>query len=266
MASAEPSASAPSFSVAGKVALISGSTSGIGLGVAEMMSAGGAKVMISGRDEVRGEDAVRAITEAGGDAKFVAGDITEVSQCAAIVDQTVQAFGRVDVLVNSAGALRNGTADSISLDDWALTMDLNVNAVFYLCRAAIPHMKQQGGGAIVNIGSDWGLVGGINALAYCASKGALMQMTRSMAIDHAQHGIRVNAVCPGATDTPMLWDEFDQIGVSAVEGEAATVQGVPLGRIAQVHEVAPAVVFLASDAAAYITGAILPVDGGSTAD
>ena len=181
-------------------------------------------------------------------------------------DQTVEAFGRIDVLVNSAGALHNGTADSIELDDWADTINVNVNAVFYLCRAAIPHMKEQGSGAIINIGSDWGLVGGVNALAYCASKGALMQMTRSMAVDHARHGIRVNAVCPGATDTPMLWDEFDQIGVSAVEGEAATVQGIPLGRIAQVHEVAPAVVFLASDAAAYITGAILPVDGGSTAD
>ncbi len=266
MATAEFAEPAPSFSVAGKVALITGSTSGIGFGVAEMMASSGAKVMISGRDETRGEEAVQSIGEAGGDARFTKGDITDPNHCQEMVDQTVSAFGRIDVLVNSAGALHNGTADSISIDDWAHTINVNVNAVFYLCRAVIPQMKEQGGGAIVNIGSDWGLVGGINALAYCASKGALMQMTRSMAVDHARDGIRVNAVCPGATDTPMLWDEFEQIGVSAMEGEAATVQSIPLGRIAQVNEVAPAVVFLASDAAAYITGAILPVDGGSTAD
>ena len=266
MATAEFAKSATNFSVAGKVALITGSTSGIGFGVAEMMSSSEAKIMISGRDEARGDAAVQSIVESGGDARFAKGDITDPKHCQAMVDQTVSAFGRIDVLVNSAGALHNGTADAISLDDWAHTFNVNVNAVFYLCRAVIPQMKEQGGGAIVNIGSDWGLVGGINALAYCASKGALMQRTRSMAVDHARDGIRVNAVCPSASDTPMLWDEFEQIGVSAMEGEAATVQSIPLGRIAQVNEVAPAVLFLASDAAAYITGAILPVDGGSTAD
>ena len=266
MAAAEFADSVPNLSLTGRVALVSGSTSGIGFGVAQLMASVGAKVMISGRDQARGDAAVQAIADTGGDARCTIGDITDAAHCQAIVDQTVGAFGRVDVLVNSAGTLHNGTADSISLDDWAHTINVNVNAVFYLCRAAIPQMKEQGGGAIVNIGSDWGLVGGINALAYCASKGALVQMTRSMAVDHARDGIRVNAVCPGATDTAMLWDEFAQIGVSAMEGEAATVQSIPLGRIAQVNEVAPAVLFFASDAAAYITGAILPVDGGSTAD
>ena len=254
------------ISVLGKVALVTGATSGIGRGIAELFARSGAKVVLSGRDEARGAQACEAITRSGGEAAFIAGDIRDAAFCATLVEDAAARHGRLDILVNSAAILHPGPAERISDAQWHETLAINVSAVFFLSRAAVAVMQRQGGGAIINVASEWGLVGGRGAVAYCASKGAVIQMTRAMALDYATQGIRVNAMCPGATYTPMLDNEFKDLGISAAEGEKYTSEAVPLQRIAQVAEVAPAALFLASDAAAYITGIALPVDGGSTAD
>jgi NAD(P)-dependent dehydrogenase (short-subunit alcohol dehydrogenase family) len=173
--------------------------------------------------------------------------------------------GRLDLLVNNAGIIYRCSAESTTDGQWRRTMAVNVDAVFYASRAAIPLMRAQGGGVIVNIASDWGLVGGQDAVAYCASKGAVVLMTKAMALDHAREGIRVNAVCPGDCDTPMLDHEAAQRGVDPVESRREAGEAVPLGRIGRPDEVARLVAYLASDDAAYITGAAIPIDGGNTA-
>ncbi len=256
----------PSMNLAGKIVLVTGASSGIGAAVARAAAAAGAKLMLSGRSRDRGEGVARDIAVAGGRAEFLAGDLTDPAFADRLVEATADRFGRLDVLVNNAGIIHRATVDRTTDAQWHETMAVNLHAVFYLSRAAVRRMQLQGGGgAIVNIASDWGLVGGRDALAYCASKGAVVQMTRAMALDHARDRIRVNAVCPGDTDTPMLEGEFRQGGVERAAALAAHGAAVPLGRVATPEEVAQAVVFLASDAAAYITGAAQPVDGGTTA-
>jgi meso-butanediol dehydrogenase/(S,S)-butanediol dehydrogenase/diacetyl reductase len=157
------------------------------------------------------------------------------------------------------------TAEETSDAQWHETLAINTSAVFFLCRAALPLLRQSGGGAIVNVASDWGLVGAERTVAYCASKGAVVLMTKALALDHAGENIRVNAVCPGAVDTPMLDDDARQRGLDPTATRRAYAQGNPLGRIATAEDVARLVAFLASDAAGYITGTAIPIDGGDTA-
>lgn len=250
----------------GKIMLVTGATSGIGAAVAEAGAVAGAIQMLSGRSAERGEAVRRTVEAIGASAAFLAGDLTEPEFAEHLVEETVKRFGRIDVLVNNAGVIFRGTIDRCTDEEWHRTMAVNLHAVFYLSRAAVRAMKrQESGGAIVNIASDWGLVGGPNALAYCASKGAVVQMTRAMAIDHARDKIRVNAVCPGDTATPMLDSAIALRGVGREEGLKLLGAAVPMGRVANPEEVAKSVVFLASDDAAYITGATLAVDGGHTA-
>ena len=249
----------------GKVALLTGATSGIGVAIAEAGAAAGAVQMLSGRSEERGRAVCRRVEESGGQAAFLAGDLAEPALAERLVAATLERFGRIDILVNNAGMLFRGTIDRCTDEEWHRTMAVNLHAVFYLSRAAVRAMKRQGGGAIVNIASDWGLVGGPNALAYCASKGAVVQITKSMALDHAKDGIRVNAVCPGDTATPMLDSAIALRGVDREEGLKQLGAAVPMGRVATPEEIAKAVIFLASDDASYITGATLAVDGGHTA-
>lgn len=246
----------------GKVALVTGATSGIGLASALKLASCGAALMLSGRDEQRGLALRDQIRDAGGMAEFIAGDIRDAGFCQALVQDCTQRLRRLDVLVNSAGVCMAASTLQTSDQIWRETMAVNVDGTFYTSRAALRVMVEQGSGSIVNIASDWGLVGAPEAAAYCASKGAVVMLTKAMAMDHARQGIRVNAVCPGDTDTPMMEADFAQRGLSPEQGRALAGADIPMGRMASAEEVARAVCFLASDAASFITGAALPVDGG----
>jgi len=252
----------------GKIAIVTGGTRGIGAAIAEACSGLGAAVVLTGRDEEAGSIIERKVRAAGGQARFIQGDVTAPGFPDRLVDDVLRHEGRIDVLVNNAGILSRSNVADCSDAEWDSVIATNVTAVFQLCRAVIPVMRRQfaehgQAGAIVNIASDWALVAAHNAAAYGASKGAIGQLTRSMAIDHAKDGIRVNAVCPGDTESAMLLsgrDEEPREVLLARLGHA-----IPLGRVAQPADIAAAVAFLASDAAGYITGVLLPVDGGSTA-
>ena len=249
--------------LAGRSILVTGATAGIGKAIAEVLAARGARLLLTGRNEAAGAALVEAVRRQGGVAGFVPAEITGQGTAELLVARTVEAHGRLDVLVNNAGIVVRGRADECTDEDWDRIMATNVTALFRLSRAAVPVMRAQGGGVIVNIASDWGLVGAVRALAYGASKGAVVQITRSMALDHARDGIRVNAVCPGDTDTTMLdgaMSSADRAAELARMGAA-----LPLGRVAQPSEIARVVAFLASDDAAFMTGALVPVDGGNTA-
>ncbi len=240
----------------GKIALITGATAGIGEAAARLFAARGARLLLTGRNEAAG----RALAaELGGD--FLAADIAAAETPARLAGWAMERHGRLDILVNNAGILFKGDAAQCTDEEWDRTMLVNVTSVFRLSRAVVALMIEQGGGAIVNVASDWGLVAADRALAYGTSKGAVVQLTRSMASDHARQGVRVNAVCPGDTDTAMLRREAEDDPARLAEMAAA----IPLGRLGRPEDVAAAIAFLASDDAAFITGAALPVDGGNSA-
>lgn len=245
--------------------IVTGATSGIGAACASWFGARGARLLLTGRDLERGEAVAGEVRRNGGEARFVAGDVRDGAFCESLVEAAGEYWGGLDVLVNSAGVLYRADAVHTSDAQWEATLATNVSAVFYLSRAALRLMRLQGNGAIVNVASDWGLVGGEQAVAYCASKGAVVLMTKAMALDHARDGIRINAVCPGDTDTPMIDRELGQLGLPAASGKADYAQAIPMGRLGSVEEVAAAIGFLASDQAGFMTGVALPVDGGHTA-
>ena len=253
------------MSEASRVVLVTGSTTGIGEACARVFAAAGAAVMISGRNEARGRKVVDEIRAAGGRVEFSAADLLEAGACDRLVDATVARLGGLDVLVNNAGILY--TADALATTDqqWLDTMAVNVTALFYMSRAAVRHMKGRGGGAIVNVASEWGLNGEPRHVAYCASKGAVVQLTRCMALDHAADSIRVNSVCPGEIHTQMVNDILAARGGDAGENLKALAAGIPMRRLAAPTEVAWCVHFLASERASYLTGVNLPVDGGNDA-
>jgi NAD(P)-dependent dehydrogenase (short-subunit alcohol dehydrogenase family) len=249
----------------GKHVLVTGSTTGIGAACALAFAEAGAAVMVSGRDAARGSAVLASIRAAGGRAEFVAVDLRHPGACDALVAQTIERLGGLDILVNNAGILY--TADAVDTSDaqWLDTMAVNVNAVFYLSRAAVRHLRRVGGGVIVNIASEWGLNGEPNHVAYCASKGAVVQMTRCMALDHARDNVRVNSVCPGEIHTRMVDAILASRGGDARDRLCELAAGIPLKRLADPAEVARCVRFLASDEASYVTGVNLPVDGGNAA-
>jgi meso-butanediol dehydrogenase / (S,S)-butanediol dehydrogenase / diacetyl reductase len=250
---------------AGKVVLVTGSTTGIGEACAHVFAESGARVMVSGRHEQRGRAVLQAIRAAGGSAEFAPVDLRAAGACERLIGDTIARMGGLDVLVNNAGILYTANALDTSDDQWLDTMAVNVNALFYLSRAAVKHMKSAGKGAIVNVASEWGLNGEANHVAYCASKGAVIQITRCMALDHARDNIRVNSVCPGEIHTRMVDEILGKRGGDLAQNLRELASGIPLRRLAHPSEVARCVHFLASDLASYVTGTNLSVDGGNDA-
>ena len=248
-----------------RVALVTGATSGIGAACAHMLASRSARVILTGRNVDRGAEVARAIRAEGGQADFVAGDVRQDGFGDFLVEETLARLGRLDVLVNNAGVFSAGSALDTTDADWEETLDTNLGAAFRMSRAALRPMLAASKGAIINVASDWGLVGGLQAVAYCASKGGLVLLTRAMALDHAGDGIRINAVCPSDTDTPMMLADYAHRGISVEQGTHESNAGIPMGRMAEAREVAEAVCFLASDAASFLTGVALPIDGGVTA-
>jgi NAD(P)-dependent dehydrogenase (short-subunit alcohol dehydrogenase family) len=250
--------------IAGKCAIITGGASGIGRATVELFCEEGAMVVIADIDQIAGQALAEAVNAAGGEALFVPCDVTQAADCQKVVQAAVEHYGRLDILFNNAGVIRRSDVLGTSEEEWDLVMDVNAKSVFLMSRYAVPVMAAAGGGVIINSGSGWGLKGGSMALAYCASKAAVVNMTRAMAIDHGGQNIRVNCVCPGDTDTPMLRGEAGQLAQDMGEFMAEAADR-PLGRYGEPIEVAQAVLFLASEASSYVTGAALVVDGGGIA-
>jgi NAD(P)-dependent dehydrogenase (short-subunit alcohol dehydrogenase family) len=249
--------------LAGRRAIVTGAASGIGRATALLLANEGAAVVAADLDEAGVEAVVASIVTSGGRAVAVGCDVTLEADCRRLVESAVAAFGGLDLLVNSAGIIRRTTVVETPEAEWDLVMAVNVKAIYLVGRHAIPEMAR-GGGAIVNIGSGWGLKGGPRAASYCASKGAVVNLTRAMAIDHGPQGIRVNCVCPGDTDTPLLRGEAAQLGEDVAEFLASSAER-PIRRLGTPDDTARAVLYLASDAAAWVTGTTLVVDGGGLA-
>jgi NAD(P)-dependent dehydrogenase (short-subunit alcohol dehydrogenase family) len=248
-----------------RVALITGGTSGMGRATAILFAREGARVALTGRDEKRGREVVDEIGRSGGRAMFVRHNVRLADDCRRAVDETVRAFGRLDILFNNAGVFFPRTVPDCPEEEWDLTIDVNLKGTFLMSKYALPVMIAQKRGVIINNSSGWGIVGGDAAASYCASKGGVVLLTKAMAIDHGRQGIRVNCVCPGDVETPMLPEDARQRGL-AWDAYLAGAVNRPLGRIGTPEEIARAVLFLASDDASFMTGAALVVDGGGSAD
>lgn len=243
-----------------KVALVTGGSSGIGAACAIEFADAGWAVMAAGRDGTR----LAETADASDNIATWEGELEESEDCDELVADTIEEFGRLDCLVNAAGVLIRGESRDVSDDHWRDTMSINLDVPFFLSRAALPHLIESAG-SIVNVASYWGLHGGRRAVSYCTSKGGLILMTRAIARDHAADGVRANAICPGAVDTPMLTEETEQEGRDVDEFLERVAETSPNGRIAEPGEVAALALFLAGDAARHITGTAIPIDGGLTA-
>jgi len=244
-----------------KTVIVTGASSGIGAATARAFADVGYRVMAAGRNAERLHTAVAGLETVS----VWSGDLCDPQACSDLVSDTLDMFGGVDVLVNSAGVIHRARTDETTDHQWRETMAVNLDAVFYLSRAVLSAMHAQGGGAIINIASDWGLQGGERAAAYCASKGAVVMLSKAMALDHAAENIRINAICPGDVNTPMLAAEARQRGLDVAETIAACAAESPNGRLTEPEEVAALAVFLASDQARAINGVALPIDGGASA-
>jgi len=248
--------------VAERVALVTGAASGIGAAVAARLAADGCAVTVVDREAAGLDETVARIAVTGGRAHVVAADLSEPDAADQAVAACVEVFGRLDVLVPAAGITRRNTATETSDEEWQTVIDIDLTAVFRCCRAAIAVMRDQGGGAIVTLGSAWGVVAGPKTVAYAAAKGGVVNLTRALAIDHGPDGIRANCVCPGDIDTPLLREEMRLVGLDPESELTASAAGRPVGRVGRPEDVAAAVAFLGSAESGYITGTTLIIDGG----
>jgi NAD(P)-dependent dehydrogenase (short-subunit alcohol dehydrogenase family) len=248
----------------GKTALITGAAGGIGQATARLFAHEGALVCLVDLNREAGEELAREISATGGRVIFEAADITRVSDCRRAVERTAEEFGAIDVLFNNAGLIRRASVVELSERDWDAVIAVNVKSIFLMCREVMPIMARAKGGSIINTASGWGLTGGARAAAYCASKGAVVLMTKAMAIDHGPQNIRVNCICPGDTYTAMLRYEARQLRETEDRFLRESAHR-PLGRVGKPEEIAQAALFLASDAASFVTGTALVVDGGGLA-
>ena len=238
----------------GKVAVVTGGASGMGAATAVLLATRGATVVIV--DQNAG--AAAELSRAHELATPQIGDVSDSAFCDQVVADTIDRHEHLDVVINAAGVIVRATAAATSDEEWQRVMRVNVDGTFFMCRAAVRSMPR--GGAIVNFGSIWGDLGADGVAAYCASKGAVHNLTRALAIEHAKDGIRVNAVCPGEVDTPMLRSaRSEPVSSDMLDDIAATV---PIGRLAQPEEIAEVVAFLASDRSSYMTGSLVSVDAG----
>jgi len=248
----------------GKTALITGGACGIGRATAHLFAREGAAVVIADKNEASGKVVAGEIAAFGGRAIFASANVTSTDDCQRAVERAIQEFGAIHVLFNNAGIIRRASIVELSEQDWDRVMAVNVKSVFLMSKSVIPSMAQSGGGSIINMASGWGLTGGPKAAVYCASKGAVVLLTKAMAVDHGPQKIRVNCICPGDTDTDMLHTEAQQLG-EPKDRFLADAARRPLGRVGQPEEIAQAALYLASDAASFVTGTALVVDGGGLA-
>ena len=243
-----------------RIALVTGASSGIGAAIARRLASDSWQVMAAGRDAARTQVLAKEFPAV----RAWVGALSTSDDANRLVADTVQAFGGLDLLVNNAGIYEIAVAESTTDDAWHRTIAINLSMAFFLSRAALPELRRRRG-SIINIASDWGLRGGAKAVAYCASKGGLVLMTRAMAIDHAEEGVRINAICPGDVETPMLYRSGATRGADAKNALREASADSRSGRVTAPEEVAALVAFLASQAAAQINGAAIPIDGGGLA-
>ena len=250
--------------LAGKSAVITGGGTGIGQAIALAFAREGAQVAVAGRRREKLDETLYLLQQAGCSALALECDVTIAADTQRLVKTTEDAFGKVNVLVNNAGALSVSTVENISENDWDWVMATNVKGPFLMSRAALPAMRRAGGGSIINVGSVLGIVAIRDRAAYCASKGGVTMLTKAMALDHAHDNIRVNCVCPSIVESDMTRNLFaeTEAGQQARESRLASI---PLGRFGKPADIAGLAVFMASEESSWMTGSVIPVDGGVTA-
>lgn len=253
------------FQLKDKVCVITGAASGIGLATATLLAEVGGKVVLLDINEENGQKAANDLIEKGYFAEFMKCDVTSSKDCQQVHHQLEEKFGVVDVLFNNAGIIRRKTVVELEEHDWDLVVNVSLKGVYLLSKYLIPLMAASGGGSIINTGSGWGLKGGDKAAAYCAAKAGVVNLTKAMAIDHGPQNIRVNCICPGDTDTPLLREEAKQLNVQEDAFLVSSATDRPLSRIGTTNDIANGVLFLASNLASWVTGTELVVDGGGLA-
>lgn len=250
--------------LANKIALITGGGSGIGRAIALLFAAEGARIAVAGRRADPLSEVAAEIYNTGGECLAVSCDVTDSHSVARALENTLARYGRLDVVVNSAGAVIAANAEGTSDAEWQRLIGVNLTGTFFVCRAAIPHLRRTGGGSIINIGSVYGLVGNEQRAAYAAAKGGVTTLTRALAVDHGRDKIRVNCICPALVETELARIIMDAAPDPAA-ARASRLTKIPLGRFGTAEDVAHLALYLASDESSWMTGAALPLDGGYTA-